>query len=114
MISYTPSLAGNRKSVGSGKKKAYARNVSTIGDDGHVCASVTVYGLGDGLGERDLVHGDCLDVAGYGGGRTGGGGVGAGLDRTARIDGGELGSGIQGVWVNEGCSGKRVDWEGDY
>ena len=66
-----------------GRTKAYARNVSAIGDHGHVFASVTVYGLGDGLDKRDLVHGDCLDAIGDGGRRAGGGGVGAGLDRTA-------------------------------
>ena len=67
--------------------------------------------MSDGRGERVLVHGDCLDVTGYRGGRTGGGGVGARLDRTARIDGGELGSVIQGVRVNEGYSAKEVGWE---
>ena len=109
VISYTPSLVASVTQWG--RRKPYARNVSTVGDDGYICASFTVYGLSDGLGERNLVHGDYLDVAGYRGGRTGGGGVGARLDRTARIDGGELGSVIQGVRVNEGCSAKGVGWE---
>ena len=68
---------------------------NTIGEDGHVCASLTVYGLGDGLGVRVLVHGDCLDATGDARGRTGGGGVGARLDWTAWVDGGALGSAIQ-------------------
>lgn len=67
---------------------------STIGEDGHVCASVTVYGLGYGLGKWNLVHGDCLDGISVQG-RTGGGGVGARLDWTAWVDGGALGSAIQ-------------------
>ena len=66
---------------------------STIGDDGHVCASVTVYGLGDDLGERNLVNGDCFDGISVQR-RTGGGGGGASLDWTASVDGGALGSAI--------------------
>ena len=79
----------------SGPRKAYRRNESTIGDDGHACASVTVYGLGDGLRVRILVHGDCLDETSDSRGRTGGGDVGALLDWTAWIDAGALGSAIQ-------------------
>ena len=78
-----------------GRQKAYGRIENTIGDDGHVCASLAVYGLGDGLGVRVLVHGDCLDASGDARGRTGGGGVGARLECTAWVDGGALGSAIQ-------------------
>ena len=56
---------------------------------------MTVYGLGDGLGELNLVHGDCLNAIRDRGGRTGGSGVGAWLDCTAWVDGGALGSAIQ-------------------
>ena len=66
---------------------------STIGDDGHVCTSVTVYGLGDGLGERNLVHGDRLDGVSVQG-RAGSSGVGARLDWTTWVDGGALRSAI--------------------
>ena len=79
----------------SGPRKAYGRNESTIGDNGHACASVTVHGFGDGLRVRILVHGDCLDVTSNAWGRTGGGDVGALLDWTAWIDAGALGSAIQ-------------------
>lgn len=42
---------------------------------------MSIYGLGDDLGERNLVHGDCLDGDGINvQGRTGGGGVGVRLD----------------------------------
>ena len=74
-----------------GRQKTHTRDVSTTGEDGHVCASLTVYGLGDRLGKFNLVDGDCLDATGDGWGRAGGGGIGARLECTARA----LGSTIQ-------------------
>ena len=66
----------------------------TIGDDGHVGASPTIEGLGDGSGVWVLIDGDCLDGTGDQG-RTGGGGESARLHWTAWVDGGALGSAMK-------------------
>ena len=89
-----PSVISGDCQLGGPDPKAYGQIENTIGDDRHVGASLTVYGLGDGL-RVCLVHGDCLDAIGDGRGRAGGGGVGAWLDWTAWVDGGALGSAIQ-------------------
>lgn len=54
---------------------------------------MTIYGSDDGLGEQNVVHGDCLDGISIQG-RTGGGGVDAWLDWTPWINGGAFGSAI--------------------
>ena len=85
-------ISGELPTQRAQNQKAYGGHEGTIGDDGHVGAAVTVYGLGDGLRVRVLVYGDCLDATGDCGGRAGGGGVGTRLDWTAGVDGGALGS----------------------
>ena len=71
--------------------------------------AVTVYGLGDGSRVWILVHSDCLDGISLRI-RTGGGdGVGARLDRTAWVDGGDLGSEIHVLEEWRICS-ERVAW----
>ena len=83
VIGYTLSLEGDFCKPCGSDKKAYGQIEYTIGEDGYLCASLTVYGLGDGLGVRILVHGDRLDGTCDARGRTGGGGVGARLDWAA-------------------------------
>ena len=82
VIGYTLTLEGNLVTLWV-RQKAYGQIEYTIGEDGYLCASLTVYGLGDGLRVRILVHGDRLDGTRDARGRTGGGGVGARLDWAA-------------------------------